>query len=160
MISRFLQDRAAKCFGNTYGYPKLPGKIWARSLTRPASTRARHFYYYRYVVKWMRFGFLAKIWYLWTLKMAANLSNYLSYYVETSKNVFSPKFIGMPVYYSIVVNRFFKVEEQWACKHALTFYGHPGYQYQCFGWFAAIFKVDKYHILAKNPNRIHFTTQR
>ena len=27
--------------------------------------------------------------------MAANLSNYLSYYVETSKNVFSPKFIGI-----------------------------------------------------------------
>ena len=95
MISWFLRDRVAKYFGNTYGYPKLPGKIWARSLTRPASTRAWHFYYYRYVVKWMRFGFLAKIWYLWTSKMAANLSNYLSNYVEISKNVFSPKFIGI-----------------------------------------------------------------
>ena len=96
--------------------------------------------------------------------MAANLSNHLSTYVETSKNVFSPKFIGLacpswlPVYYSIVVNRFFKVQEQWACKHALAFYGHPGHQYQWFERFAAISKVDQYHILAKNPNRIQFTT--
>ena len=34
--------------------------------------------------------------------MAANLSNYLSNYVETSKNVFSPKFlgIGFPFWYA------------------------------------------------------------